>query len=51
MNANAATLTELTTAHTGRTVEGNAPNSHAIAGFDLVIEAVAPPRTSKYART
>src|SRR5947209_1228859 len=41
MNANDAMLTELTTAHTGSTVEDNAPNAPADASFDLVIEAVA----------
>jgi|SRR6185312_14144009 hypothetical protein len=41
MNANDATFTELTTAHTGSTVEDNAPNAPADASFDLVIEAVA----------
>jgi hypothetical protein len=41
MNAYDATLTDLTTAHTGSRVEDNAPNAPADAGFDLVIEAVA----------
>jgi len=41
MNANDATLTELTTAHTGSTVGDSAPNAPADATFDLVIEAVA----------
>jgi hypothetical protein len=41
MNANDATLTELTTAQTGSTVEDNAPNAPAGASFDLVVEAVA----------
>jgi len=41
MNANDATLTELNTAHTGSTVEDNAPNAPADASFDLVVEAVA----------
>lgn len=41
MNANDATLTELTTAQSGSTVEDNAPNAPASASFDLVLEAVA----------
>ena len=41
MNANDATLAGLTTAHTGSTVEDNAPNAPADASFDLVVEAVA----------
>jgi len=41
MNAHDATLTELTTAHTGSTVEDNAPNAPADASFDLVVGAVA----------
>jgi hypothetical protein len=41
MNANDATLTELSTAHTSSTVGDNAPNAPADATFDLVIEAVA----------
>src|SRR5262249_52295337 len=41
MNANDATLTELTTAYTGSTVEDNAPNAPVDASFDLVVEAVA----------
>jgi hypothetical protein len=41
MNANDAALTELATAHTGSTVEDNAPNAPASASFDLVLEAVA----------
>jgi hypothetical protein len=41
MNANDATLTELTTAQTGSMVEDNAPNAPANGSFDLVVEAVA----------
>jgi len=41
MNANNATLTQLTTAHTGSTIGDNAPNAPADASFDLVVEAVA----------
>ncbi len=41
MNANDAKLTEITTAQTGSTVEDNAPNAPAQAGFDIVVEAVA----------
>lgn len=41
ISANDAMLTGLTTAHTGSTVEDNAPNAPADASFDLVVEAVA----------
>jgi hypothetical protein len=41
MNATDAALTGLTTAHTGSTVQDNAPNAPADASFDLVVEAVA----------
>jgi hypothetical protein len=41
MNANDATLTDLTTAHTGSTIGDSAPNAPADASFDLVVEAVA----------
>src|SRR5215468_2090341 len=41
MNANDATLTALTTAHTSSMVGDNAPNAPADATFDLVVEAVA----------
>jgi hypothetical protein len=41
MHANDATLIQLTTAHTGSTVQDNAPNAPADASFDLVVEAVA----------
>jgi hypothetical protein len=41
MHANDAAVTQLTTAHTGSTVQDNAPNAPADASFDLVVEAVA----------
>ena len=41
MNANDAALTGLTTAHTGSTVAGPAPNAPANPRFDLVPEAAA----------
>jgi hypothetical protein len=41
VNANDATLTALTTAHTGSTVEDTAPNAPAAGAFDLVLDAVA----------
>ena len=41
MNANDATLTELTTAQSGSMVKDDAPNAPASGGFDLILEAVA----------
>ena len=41
MNANDATLTELTTAQCGSMVKDDAPNAPASGGFDLILEAVA----------
>ena len=41
MNANDATLTALSTAHTGSMVNDAAPNAPAAGTFDLVLDAVA----------
>jgi len=41
VNANDATLTALSTAHTGSMVNNAAPNAPAAGTFDLVLDAVA----------
>ena len=41
MNAHDATLTSLSTAHTGSMVKDTAPNAPAADTFDLVLGAVA----------
>ena len=41
VNANDATLTELSTAHTGSMINDTAPNAPAASTFDLVLGAVA----------